>query len=161
MTKPAIRAAKMGDIPHLVALIEQAREKSIYRDMPMNETALKKTLMGLIGRQGAKSFPCLIVVADGESGIEGAIVAISRPVYEVLEGTGVTDLFWFVRPGGHRTSGIRLLRAMHRWAAKLPKPVIIEQRTSDAVVDGKGTARVLSWAGMKEVGRVYRTEITE
>lgn len=160
MTMPTIRPARFGDIPALVRLIGTALDASAYAEIArLDEAALKGVLAHFIQCQHGAEMPALVAVADTGDRLEGVIVATCRPIYEVLSARCVSDLIWFAAPGAHARTGIRLLRAMHRWAEGLPNVAMIRQQTSSAISDPALTGRILEKAGMRRVGAAYERKL--
>lgn len=141
--------------------MSQAHGMSRYSDLAaLDEPALKTVLAHFIQCQVSSRTPAFVGVGVGRSGIEGLMVATCRPIYEVLDKRCVTDLIWFVVPGAHGATAIRLLRAMHKWADTLADVAVIRQQTSDAICDHATTDRILAASGMHQVGTVYERELT-
>lgn len=158
--RPEIRRAGFTDIPELLRLAEAAHQQSWYSEISgLDAAALKQVLMHFISEQIGGATPSLVAVADREGRSEGLIVATCRPIYEVLTARVVTDLIWYVEPGGHGATGPRLLRTMHKWADTLPNVAIVRQSTSDAIANPERTGRLLKALGMRQAGAVYEREV--
>jgi hypothetical protein len=161
VTKRArIRIAKFGDIPAIFDMINEGHARSRYAGLcNVDEKRAKGIAMNAIQRHGLLTEGgCFVAVADGESGVEGFIIGILQPLYQVLDVLEATDLFWYARPNAHGATAARLLRVMHKWALSSPHVQVIRQGNSDAISDMALSGRILQRAGMRLTGNVYEKE---
>lgn len=101
---------------------------------------------------------CFVAVAEREGEIEGFIIGVLQPLYQVLDVLEATDLFWYARPEAHGATAGRLLRVMHKWALSSPYVQVIRQGNSDAISDMALSGRILQRAGMRLTGNIYEKE---
>jgi hypothetical protein len=160
MEKPKVRSAKFSDIPEIVRLCKEALKRSKYAAFAdLSETELKTQLMTCINMQGeAKAGSTIVIVADNGVCLEGCLIAVIRPLYEVLTANVATDLFTYAQQGAHGQTGFRLIRAMHRWARKSETKTLIRHATSDAIEDQESVGRLFRRQGMKQVAAIFEKE---
>lgn len=154
--KPVLRPGKFGDIPGIWAMMEAAHTASRYADLPLDPKAGKGLLMHSIQRAPRST---TVIVADNDGTLEGFIVGIAMPLYQIFAVKEATDLFWHAAPGAHAATATRLLRAFHKWASAAPGVVTIRQGNSDSITPAEGSARIMERSGMRRTGFVYEKEV--
>lgn len=155
-----IRPASFPDIPALRDILKDALSRSRYADIaPMNGAALNAGLIQAMGLQDATPKPnaCLILVSEGKARLDGVLIAVAQPLYQVLDLLMVTDMIFYTRPGS--SAGPALMRAMHDWAAGADMPVVVRQGFADAVIDPERAAPLAERMGMRRAGIVYEKEL--
>lgn len=162
MPRPKIRAAKFGDVPAIHAALKEAHERSSLSMHGMDDKAAKALIMNAIQRHGGTTAgSSFVAVADNGEGIEGFIIGILQPLYQVLDVLEATDLFWIAREGADASTAVRLVSAMHIWATKAPKLALIRQGNSDIITDPARSGRILQRRGMRKAGHIYEKGIDQ
>lgn len=163
MTERAkIRAARFSDVPALYEALAEAHQRSSLAGHAMNERAAKALMMNAIQRHGGTTAgSTFVAVADSGERIEGFILAVLQPLYQVLDVLEATDLFWIARDGANATTAVRLVSAMHVWARKAPGLALIRQGNSDIITDPARSGRILQRRGMRKAGHIYEKGATE
>lgn len=149
-----IRAAKYGDIPAIYGIVVDAHQRSKYADLSeLDERIVKATVMNAIQRHGGSQVGAhFVAVADNGTGIEGFIIGVLQPLYQIGKRLEATDQLWICREGAHHATAMRLLKAMHKW---VPEGAIIRQGVTDAISNPAVTGRLLRKAGMSQSGMIY------
>jgi hypothetical protein len=160
-TRSRIRKATFSDIPALCGLLREAHERSRYSDVfAFSEARAKSLLMNSIQRDGGQhEGSTFVAVSDRGDDIDAIIIGLLQSVYMLTDDLEATDVFWYARSGADATSGKRVLRAMHKWAAKCPKVVLIRQANTDAIVSPELSGRILIGEGLRLTGNVYEKEM--
>lgn len=156
MKSVTVRSATFSDIPAIYALMLDIHARSRLAHHAVNEKAAKSLLVTAIQRHGARtSGGMFVAVADGPSGVEAFIMGVVQPIYHALDALEATDLYWVARPGAGATSAVRLLKAMHKWAASVPGVAQIRHGATDAAEDPRRTGRLLERQGFRQCGGIH------
>jgi hypothetical protein len=157
-----IRSATTRDLRSIIALANEAAERSKYRDIILLEdTEMRSSLISLMA--DAQSGRAFVAVAEEGSlpvhRVSGVIIAVAQPFYFASRQLEATDLFWYASPDASREAGRDLVKAMHKWAMEHPMISYVRHGTSNAIRDPEAVGRLLKSLGLKKVGDVYEMEV--
>lgn len=158
----SVRLATFDDMTALLDLMEHAREASCYSVLArVDEGQGHRVVFNAIAamREPAEPHATVVVVADGADGIEGALVGVLRPLYEVLDAQVASDLFWYCRPEASPRAALRLLRRFHDWAKTWPGELVLRHGVHDAISDPRRPGRVFEAQGFRQAGVIYEKEV--
>ena len=161
---PTIRSARFVDTPGILRLFEQALSTSRYAAFTgMDQAHTKRVISESIQRQNAEPVPnaMIVLVADNGDSLEGIIIGAAMPLYHVLDATLVTDLIWYAPPEANSRTGLKLVRGLHKWAAKGKGAVVVRHGMTDAIGDPDRTSAVFRAAGFRRAGVIYEKEIDQ
>lgn len=152
-----IREATFSDIPRLVEIAREAADRSKYAETnQLDERRVKSMFFQAIQRHGAPH-GTLVMVEDHQTRVEGVIVGIAMPVYQVFDGYEATDLFFYCTKNARPTAPLHLLKAFDQWADARPEISYARPTMTDAV-DGADFARkrkIYEGLGYKLSGLVF------
>jgi hypothetical protein len=149
----AIRDAKPADINAVVRLCYQALAESFYSEMPMDDRALRRTLMIAIGSPAQF---CQVVEIEGE--LEGVLVGCAEKVWHSTK-KQASDLVFYTTPKGRGAGGL-LARRFIRWARKQKGVGLIGMSVSFGGPNIKRTGKMLERFGLEYTGGIYLEKIT-
>lgn len=130
-----IRPAKFADIPRLMELLHEMRERSKYANKDeIDLAAAKQLLVGSLQRATGKGpgATCAFV-AENDGHIEGFIVGVLDRVYHIGKRLWATDLFFYTTKQAGPRDFERLFDAFEEWAMGNPKVIEIHPGVSDAI----------------------------
>ena len=158
-----IRAAKFGDIPRLAELLEQAHQRSKYRDRTtVNVKEIKSLMVNAIQRHGLVSVggACVFVSAyDGQA--DGFIGGMLDRVYHIGDKLSASDFFFYVAPDGSPESAGGLADAYIEWAQGIKDVIVIQLAATDVIQDYERTAALYRRKGFTQTGVIYERRTDE
>lgn len=157
-----IRYAKMSDIPAIVGIMCIALEEANFsKNIKIDKKEAKSIIFQSIGRHGGEkegSTFCVVAVKDDK--VVGYLIAVLQRFHGITDVLEATDWQWYCTKDVHARDPLKMVRAMHKWAAKSPKCVAIIQANNDIWANPEAVTRSLEGLGMKRCGHVLRKEIT-
>lgn len=155
-----IREAKLADIFRLVEVLQEAHERSVYKDrcgVDVNEA--KRLLAQAILRHGHRNLGgCLVFVAETDGVVEGLLLATLLRIYEIGDRLMATDVFFVTSERADPRDAGRLLAAMESWAEFNPKAVEVRVGMTGVVGDWRRLAKHYERRGYQPFGAIYRKE---
>lgn len=156
-----IRVAKFGDIPRIVKIMQDVLAGSAYATKcEIDVKEAKRLVFASIQRHGAiTEGGTFVAVAVKDDVVEGYIIGVLQRFYGVTDALEATDYQWLCTKNVNPRDPIKLVKAMHKWAASVPKCIAVFQATIDTVVDHEKVSRALEAIGMTRCGNVLRKEL--
>lgn len=106
-----LRAATAHDVDACLDMCRRFYDESALTELPYDAQAMRKTLAQLIEAEDGALF-----VAEKSGALVGMAAALAYPAYFNAQKLA-QELFWWVDPAARGgVIGIRLLRALERWA---------------------------------------------
>lgn len=158
-----VRLATYDDMAALMDLMKDAHDASRYGVFSrMREGHAERAVFNAIAGMKEPAAPnaTVVIVADSDGGIEGAIVGVLRPLYELLEAQVASDVFWYCRETASPRTALRLLRRFHDWAETWTGDLVFRHGVHDAISDPRRTGRVFEAQGFRKAGAIYEKEVT-
>ena len=151
------RPARFGDIPRLAELLEQAHQRSKYRDRTtVNVKEIKALMMQSIQRHGlAQAGGSCIFVTEHQGAVDGFIAGLLERVYHVGDKLSATDFFFYVAPDGSPASAGGLIDAFVDWARGVEAVIEIRLGATDIIQDYQRTAALYRRKGFIQTGVIY------
>jgi len=148
----------------MLRLCQEATAASRYAAFSqLNDTQTKRALVEAVQRQ--KDQPdngaTICAVADNGTCLEGLLIGTAFPLYHGLDVLLATDIIWFASKSAHATTGLRLLRAFHKWAERHEGSIVIRHGMTDAIGEPERVASAFKAAGFRACGHVYEKEIVK
>lgn len=156
-----IRVAKFGDIPRMVQIMRYALTASPYADRcKIDDQEAKRLLFSAIQRHGmTNEAGTFVAVSESAGQVEGYIIGIIQRFYGVTDMLEATDYQWLCTRKVPARDPVKLAKAMHKWAATVPKCIAIFQANIDTLVNPEPVTRALEAIGMTRCGNVLRKEL--
>lgn len=164
MSEVSIRAAKFVDAREMLRLGQEAARASRYAAFAsLNDVQAKRAIVESVQRQQGKpgEGATICVVADNGVSLEGLLIGTAFPLYHGLDVLLATDIIWFASKAAHATTGLRLLRAFHKWAERHEGSIVIRHGMTDAIGEPDRVASAFKAAGFRACGHVYEKEIVK
>lgn len=128
-----IRAATPDDIPRIVAMGRKFWAQTAYRDIVYCPDSIAESALEMMAAQ-------LLIVADIEGMVVGAVGALSAPLYANKSVLAASELYWYVEDE-HRDSGVgKLLLTALEDAARACGVTLLGMIALDAVEPEKACA---------------------
>lgn len=160
----AVRRAKYTEIPRIYELLEEAYEKSRYKDSPvtLDKKRSKAMLMQSMQRHGGtvEGSTLVLVSSDDKDMTQGFIIAVLCRVYEIGSMLYATDLFFYQGKASLAADARKLLQGVVDWATGNPKVYEVRFGLTDAV-DGNflRTAQLYDRMGFRQEGMIFGKRI--
>ena len=151
-------AYEIGDI---MGLCERARGRSKYGAFAeIDWRQLRALLANVIAAQGDPAPGFTYVRVTGEVGaIDGVMIGLARPLYEVTDILVVSNMFWYVDRTASAKAGPALMRGLEQWAETAEGKCLLRVGINDAISNVERTGRFLERQGMREIGNFYEKEM--
>ncbi|KQT54624.1 hypothetical protein ASG43_03290 [Aureimonas sp. Leaf454] len=157
-----IRPATFGDIPGIVAVLQDGHRRSHYAltGCMIDERETKRLLVQAIQRHGSKNLGgTWAVVAETNGRVTGVLVGTLSRLYGIYDRLMASDLFWLAAEDVDPADPIRLMKSMIEWAEAAPDCIEMKCGTSAVIrADPKEAGRALERLGLKHYGEIYRME---
>lgn len=155
----SVRAAKFEDIPAVAAIMRKAFYRSAYAEIAtFDDIQAKQLCARSMQRHGQKNYGgTLFLVADGDSGVVGFIIAMVDLVYPTVVEYTVTDLMFIVDEGASPKDAPEMLRQVIAWAESNPKVIEVHLGVTDAVgSDWERVGKLYGRQGLEQCGGMFR-----
>lgn len=162
MASVSIRVAKFVDTREILRLCKEAAQASRYASFAsLDDVHTKRAIVETIQRQQDRpgSGATICAVADNGTCLEGLLIGTAFPLYHGLDVLMATDIIWFASSAAHATTGLRLLKAFHKWAGRHDGSIVLRHGMTDAIGNPDRTAAAFRAAGFRACGQVYEKEI--
>lgn len=153
-----IRAATLGDLPRLNELVHEMHDRSIYRDIPLQESTVRSLLMDGVRRHGgAHAGSTLLNVVEFRGQIEGMMFGILQPLYLICSALEAFDLWLYCSKRAPALGAAMLVDAYAKWASGNPKVHEVKLSWTDALqTSGDKLTRLYRRKGFERIGEIYR-----
>lgn len=157
------RPARFGDIPAIVALLQDGYRRSHYAASvaSIDERETKRLLVQAIQRHGSHHLGgTWVVVAETGGRITGVLVGTLARLFAISDRLMASDLFWLAAEDVDPSDPVRLMKSMVEWARAAPDCIEVKCGTSAIIrADPKEAGRALERLGMQHYGEIYRMEL--
>lgn len=141
-----IRPATPADMDALVELLQEGHQREVLRDIPVDVSKARYTLMQYITRRS-----CFAYVSDD---VDGALFGDVQQAW-YSRAFVASDLFFYARDG----SGIRLLHDFCQWAIQMGAWAIQMESTSG--IEPERVSKLFEKFSFQRVGAVHMRVIDQ
>lgn len=158
-----IRPAKFTDIPRIVELLCEMQAASKYAGLvEVDEKKAHRLIAQCIHRHGHQhDGGSLVMVAVRDSRVEGLMVGILSPVYEIGTKLAASDVFLYCSKKAEATDFLRLFESYVRWASVNPKVFEIKASWTDVSSEAERMEKVYERFGFRRCGAIYERRAEE
>ena len=152
-----IRPAKFTDIPRIVELLCEMQAASKYAGhVEVDEKKAHRLIAQCIHRHGHQhDGGSLAMVAVSDNRVEGLMVGILSPVYEIGTKLAATDVFLFCTDKADPKDFLRLFDAYMAWAGNNPKVFEIKASWTDAQKAASRIEALYEKKGFRRCGAIF------
>ncbi len=153
-----IRAATFSDIPRLVELVRQGHARSIHKDIPLLDKAVRSYIMDGIRRHGGKvDGATLFNVVEFRGQIEGMMLCVLQKLYLICDKLEAQDFWLYASNKCPAIGPSKLIDEYVRWCEGNKDVGEVKLSYTDVLgVDDKKLCRLFQRKGFAVMGGIYR-----
>lgn len=156
-----IRPAKFTDIPAMVALLEHAHEKSVYREVcDVDRREARAYLMSAIQRHGSPNEGgAYVAVTESFGTVHGMMIGVLDRIYVVGSKLRAIDAHYYGTEQAGKRDMLALFDGFVEWAEGIDKVALIQPTATHVLGDYSAAEALYQKRGFVKAGVLYERRV--